>query len=51
MGDRPFRPSAGNSVNDIIVLLDRRFVRRMSEPRHEFTAEEARRFGEEIGID
>ena len=23
----------------------------MSEPRHEFTAEEARRFGEEIGID
>jgi Protein of unknown function (DUF5661) len=22
----------------------------MSEPRHEFTAEEARRFGEEIGI-
>ena len=23
----------------------------MSDPRHEFTAEEARRFGEEIGID
>jgi Protein of unknown function (DUF5661) len=23
----------------------------MSEPRHEFTAEEAHRFGEEIGID
>ena len=23
----------------------------MPEPRHEFTAEEARRFGEEIGID
>jgi hypothetical protein len=23
----------------------------MSEPRHEFTAEEARRYGEEIGID
>jgi len=23
----------------------------MSEPRHKFTAEEARRFGEEIGID
>ena len=23
----------------------------MSKPRHEFTAEEARRFGEEIGID
>jgi uncharacterized protein DUF5661 len=23
----------------------------MSEPQHEFTAEEARRFGEEIGID
>jgi len=23
----------------------------MSEPRHEFTAEEARRFGQETGID